>query len=365
MKKNTIKLTRKIQVVIDLPTMEERKEAIGKLYAWQDRAYRTANIMVSHLYVQEMLKEFFYLSEGIQYKLAREQKDEAGILQTSRMNTIYQVTSKRFKGEMPTNIISCLKASLYSTFKKNQEAYWRGDCTLMNFKKDMPFPFTTEGMSKLEYDADKKAFCFRLFKIPLKTYLGRDHSDKWRLLQRVSQGELKLCTSHLQLKDGKTFWLAVFELEKESHHLNPGVIAEVSLSLEYPIVVKVGKNRHQIGNKEEFLHRRLAIQAARKRAQVGATYNKSGKGKKRKLKAVDRFRQKEKNYILQRLHVYSRRLIDFCIQHQAGTLMLMNQEDKIGIAKEEGFVLRNWSYCELMTKIQYKAKKVGIEVIVG
>ncbi|PZW37964.1 hypothetical protein LX95_02757 [Mesonia algae] len=352
-------------MVIDLPTAEERKKAIGKLYAWQDRAYRTANLMVSHLYVQEMLKEFFYLSEDIQYKLAREQKDEAGILQTSRMNTIYQVTSKRFKGEMPTNIISCLKASLYSTFKKNQEAYWRGECALMSFKKDMPFPFTTEGMSKLEYNPTKKAFCFRLFKIPLKTYLGRDHSDKWRLLQRVSQGELKLCTSHLQLKDGKTFWLAVFELEKEVHQLNPGVVAEVSLSLEYPIVVKVGKVRHQIGNKEEFLHRRLAIQAARKRAQVGATYNKSGKGKKRKLKAVDRFRQKEKNYILQRLHVYSRRLIDFCIQHQAGTLMLMNQEDKIGIAKEEGFVLRNWSYCELLTKIQYKADKAGIEVIVG
>lgn len=365
MKKNTIKLTRKIQVHIDLPTAEERKEAIGKLYDWQDRAYRTANIMLTHLFVQDTLKEFFYLSEGINSKLVDEQKDEAGILQTSRMNTIYQVTSKRFKGKMPTNIISCLKASLYSYFKKNKDAYWRGERSLMNFKRDMPFPFTSQGMSQLVYDKEKKAFCFRLFKIPLKTYLGRDHSDKWKLLKRVSQGELKLCTSHLQLKNGKTFWLAVFELEKEQHALKPGVVAEVSLSLEYPLVVKVGTKRFPIGTKEEFLHRRLAIQAARKRTQVGVTYAKSGKGRKRKLKALDTYQQMERNYIKNRLHVYSRRLIDFCVQQQAGTLMLMNQEDKIGIAKEEEFVLRNWSYCELMTNIKYKAEKAGIEVISG
>jgi transposase len=266
---------------------------------------------------------------------------------------------------MPTNIISCLKATMYSNFKKNREAYWRGECSLMNFKRDMPFPFTTEGMSKLIYDKEKKAFCFRLFKIPLKTYLGRDHSDKWKLLKRVTKGELKLCTSHLQLKDGKTFWLAVFELEKEKHALKPGVVAEVSLSLEYPLVLKVGTKRFPIGTKEEFLHRRLAIQAARKRAQVGVTYAKSGKGRKRKLKALENYHQMERNYIKNRLHVYSRRLINFCIQQQAGTLMLMNQEDKIGIAKEEAFVFRNWSYYELITKIQYKANKAGIEVIVG
>lgn len=365
MEKENLKLTRKVQVVIDLPTPEERQHALSTLYGWQDRAYKTANLMVSHLYIQQMMIDFFYLSDEIKYKLADEQKEEVGILKTSRMNTIYQVTSKRFRGKMPTNIISCLKASLYSNFKKNQTAYWRGERSLQNFKKDMPFPFSTEGMSKLIYDKEKKAFCFRLFKIPLKTYLGRDYNDKWMLLQQVAKGELKLCTSHLQLKGGKTFWLAVFEMEKEKHNLNPAVVAEASLSLEYPIVVKVGQEYSQIGNKEEFLHRRLAIQAARKRAQIGATYIKSGKGRKRKLKAVNKFNQTERNYIQHRLHLYSRKLINFCIQKQAGTLMLMNQEDKIGIAKEEGFVLRNWSYHQLINKIKYKANKAGIEVVVG
>ena len=364
MEKPILKLTRKIQLLVDLPTKEERKEALDKLYTWQNRCYRAANLIVSHLYVQEMIKEFFYLSEGIKYKLADEKKDENGILQRSRINTTYRVVSDRFKGEIPTNILSCLNNTLITSFKQNSQEYWKGERSLKNFRRDMAFPFGPEGLSGLSYNAEKRAFCFRLFQVPFKTYLGRDHSDKRVLLQRVIKGETKLCSSQIKLKDGKIFWLPVFEIEKETHCLKPEKIAEASLSLEYPIVVKTDKARLTIGTREEFLYRRLAIQAALKRAQVGATYSKSGKGRKRKLRAVDRLHKAESNYVSHRLHVYSRRLIDFCTKHQAGTLILLNQEDKVGIAKEEAFVLRNWSYYELMTKIKYKADKAGIELII-
>jgi transposase len=227
----------------------------------------------------------------------------------------------------------------------------------------MAFPFPPKSMGRISYNPEKKAFCFRLFSIPFKTYLGKDFTDKRKLLERLVEGDIKLCTSHIKLKDGKTYWLAVFEIDKERHGLKPEVIAEASLSLEYPIIVKVGKAKLTIGTKEEFLYRRLAIQAAYKRAQIGTMFSKSGKGRKRKLKALDRFRQLESNYIHHRIHVYSRRLIDFCVKHQAGTLILLNQEDKMDIAKKEEFVLRNWSYYELMTKIKYKAEKAGIDLI--
>lgn len=364
MVKPTLKLTRKVQILVDLPTQEERKEALDKLYQWQNRCFRAANLIVSHLYVQENIREFFYLSEGIKYKLADEKKDEYGILQRSRINTTYRVVSNRFKGEIPTNILSCLNNTLISSFKQNNLEYWKGERSLKNFRRDMAFPFSLESISGLSYNEEKKTFYFRLFQIPFKTYLGKDYSDKKTLLKQVINGETKLCTSHITLKEGKIFWLPVFEIEKEKHILRPELIAEASLSLEYPLVVKIGENRLSIGTKEEFLYRRLAIQAAHKRAKIGATYSKSGKGVKRKLKAVDKLSKAESNYVSHRIHVYSRRLIDFCIKHQAGTLILLNQEDKIGIAKEEQFVLRNWSYYELMTKIKYKAEKAGIEIII-
>lgn len=363
MEKTTLKLTRKIQLLVDLPTHEERRAALDTVYQWQNRCFRAANLIVTHLYVQEMIKEFFYLSEGVKYKLADEKKDAEGILQRSRINTTYRVVSDRFKGEIPTNILSNLNKTIISSFNKSRPAYWKGEQSLKNFRRDMAFPFSLEGISGLNYNEEKRAFCFRLFQIPFRTYLGKDFSDKHVLLEKVIAGDNKLCTSHIKLIDGKIFWLPVFEIEKEKHCLKPEVIAEASLSLEYPIVAKIGKVRLSIGTREEFLYRRLAIQAARKRAQKGATYSKSGKGVQRKTKAVNKFCKAEHNYIHQRIHVYSRRLINFCIKQQAGTLILVNQEDKIGIAKEEGFVLRNWSYYELMIKIKYKAEKAGIELI--
>ncbi len=34
MEKRTMKLTRKVQIVVDLPTYRQRKEAIDTLYRW-------------------------------------------------------------------------------------------------------------------------------------------------------------------------------------------------------------------------------------------------------------------------------------------------------------------------------------------
>src|SRR3546814_14099550 len=107
--------------------------------------------------------------------------------------------------------------------------------------------------------------------------------------------------------------------------------------------MKVGKAQFQSGNKEEFLHRRLAIQAARHRLQRGSTYNRSGKGRQRKLKSLDDWDAKEKQYVDSRMHLYSRRLIDLCVTSEAGTLRLVHQQQTEQVAKEEEFLLRNWS----------------------
>ena len=137
MGKETIQLTRTIQLKVDAPTKEERKEALVTLYRWQNRSYRAANLIITHLYIQEMIKEFFYLSEGIRYKLVDEKKDEAGLLNRSRMNSIYRVLSNRFKGEIPTLILNALNKKTITTFNYYREEYWRGERSVMNFKRNM------------------------------------------------------------------------------------------------------------------------------------------------------------------------------------------------------------------------------------
>ncbi len=364
MEKSTITLTRKIQLLTDVPS-DQKNEMWEKLYRYQNRCFRAANLIASHLYIQEMIKDFFYLTEEIQYKLVDEKKDQMGMFNRSKTGTTARMVFDRFKGEIPTDILGSLNNTIQSTFSKNKADYWQGTKSLRNYKRDIPIPLPVKCISKMKYDPDKKAFCFNMFAIPVKTYLGKDYTDKRVIMERLLKGDIKLCTSQIQLKDRKIFWLAVFEFEKEEHILKPEIIAEASLSLEHPIVAKANNVRINIGSKEEFLYRRLAIQASQKRIQEGIAYCRSGNGVKRKQQALYKTENLESRYVSHRLHLYSRKLIDFCIRQQAGTLVLKNQEDKIGIAKEQEFVLRNWSYYELQTKIKYKAEKAGIELIIG
>jgi len=362
MEKKQIILTRKIQLLLNSSDPAFRKVCFTKLNEWQRICFRAANYIFTHHYVQEQIREFIYITDEVKVKLADMKKDRDGILTTSKTNTTYQLLSSYFKGEIPMDMIACLNHTLVTSYNNERMAYWKGEKSLRNYKNDIPLPFSAKELKLLPMDKGKD-FCFTLFQIPLKTYLGKDRSDKSTLLKRAAAGGLKLKSCSLKLEKGKIFLLATFEMEKEANQLNNTVIAEASLSLEFPITLKIGRADYQIGNKEEFLHRRIALQNARHRLQMASAFNRSGKGRKRKLKPLLAYKDHEKRYVDQKLHVYSRKLIDLCVKHQAATLILLNQEQKEEIAKADRFLLRNWSYYGLTKKIAYKADKAGITLI--
>jgi len=363
MENNVVILTRKIQILLNSDEPEFRKSCFQKLFEWQRMCFRAANYIFTHHYVQEQIKEFIYISEEIKVKLADMKKDDDGILTTSKANTTYQVLSKYFKGEMPMDILSCLNHTLVSHYNQDRKAYWTGEKSLRNYKRDIPIPFPADKLRLLSMEKGQD-YQFTLFQIPFRTYLGKDKSDKRVLLKRAMGGTLKMGNCALKLEKGKIFLLAAFHMEKEVNELDISIIAEASLGLECPITLKIGKEDFLIGNKEEFLHRRIALQNARRRVIKGATYNKAGHGRKRKLKTAENYSDQEKKYVDYRLHVYSRRLIDLCVKSQAATLILVNQEEKEEIAKDDEFLLRNWSYYGLKEKIAYKANKAGINLII-
>lgn len=361
---NTIILTRKIQLIIESNDKEFIHEVYKTLYHWQHICFRAANYIFTHRFVQEQVKELIYFTEGARIKLADITKDETGILTTSKLNSIQRYLSKQFKGQIPIHILSSLNMTLTQYFNNEKEAYIKGERTLRNYKREIPIPFRGTDITHLRLSDDNKYFRLTLFKIPFRTYLGKDVNDKRQLLEQTIKGEIKLCTSTLKLDKNRIYWLAAFRVKNDQHCLDENIIAEASLSLDYPIIVKIGKARHTIGNKEEFLYRRLAIQSARQRVQHGTIYNRSQHGRKRKLKALNRFKNKERNYVSHKLHLYSRRLIDLCVTYRAATLLLVSQHDKEEAAKADEFLLRNWSYYSLKEKILYKAAKAGIEVII-
>ncbi len=362
MAKDTLILTRKVQVFIDCEDNEMRSSYYAKLFEWQDIVFRASNMVVTHQYVQENMKDFIYLDDRIKAKLTDYAKDGEGIFNTSRLNTTYQLLSHYFKGRLPSNILSNVNTMLNKSFNADRMAYWKGEKSLRNYRKDMPIPFSG---SQLKLSAGGKAGDFKidLFNIPFRTYLGKDRTDKKVLLRRILGEEIKICGSSLQIVKGKLFLLLALEMPKKDTCLEENIIAKASLSAEYPIQVNIGKAGFQIGSKEGFLHRRLAIQAAYERHEKAVVFNKGGKGRKRKFKKLDYYDQKEKSYIDGRLHLYSRRLIDICVASRAGTLILINPSDSQEIDQKGEFILYNWGYYGLLDKIKYKAQLVGINVV--
>ena len=363
MNTNTLITVRKIHLLIDSQDKDFVSQAYKTLYQWQYGCFRAANYISTHCYLQEQLKELIYLTEDAKVKLADIHKDPEGILVTSKLNSTNRILSKHFKGDMPMHILSSLNMTLVRYFNHEKIAYLKGEKAIRSYKRDIPIPFRGADITHLQRVEGKSYFSFRLFKLPFRTYLGKDFTDKRQLLQQVIDGQIKLCTSSIQLEKNKIFLLAAFELPKVTADLDTAVLAEASLSIECPLVVQIGSFRYQIGNKEEFLHQRLAIQAARHRAQKATAFSRGQHGRKRKLKAVVNFAEKEKNYIQHKLHLYSRLLINLCIKHKAATLLLVNQQEQEATAKENPFLLRNWSFYTLKEKILYKAARVGIEVI--
>ena len=361
--RDTVIVTRKVRLFVDCDDQEQRTAYLRKLYDWHDHIYMGANLVLSHQYLLSQLREIPYLNEDTKIKIANATKDPDGVLSTSKMNTTYRVLSSYFKGKYPAAILSPLNQQLFKLFRSDSLAYSRGQRSLRTYKRGMPVPISGNQV-KLANSETGREFKISFLQIPFITYLGRDRGDKRVLLEQALVGMVKICNCALKIVDGKLFLLLVLEVPKKVFELKPHVIAEANLGMEHPIGVNVGKQFLQIGNREEFLYRRLAIQSAVQRLQKAATYNAGGRGRKKKLKSLDKYRNKEHNYVESKLHLYSRKLIDFCVKQGAGTLLLVNQSAKEEVAKEDDFVLRNWGYYGLIEKIRYKAEMVGVNVIV-
>ncbi|MVN90501.1 hypothetical protein [Mucilaginibacter aquatilis] len=355
--------TQKIQIFIDRNNEAEVKAYQEKLYSWQKIAFKGANYIYTHLFLQEQIKEVLYINEGTRAKLCSINVDEDGILTSSQMNSTYRLLSDRFMGEIPTDILNTLNGRLHVTYQQERKLYYTGERSLTNFKRDINLPFSTVSIKRFDMAEDGKNFRFNLFGVPFITWIGKGY-DKRDFLRDVFRGKTKISGCFLKLDKTRIYLYASYKPEAAAHPLDEAVIAEASLSPQQPITVKIGNQSFAIGNKEEFFYRRLAIQGAYKRAQQSVNYNRSENGMRRQHKNLERFKGLEHRYCEQQTHKYSKRLIDICVRNGAGTLLLVGQENKEATAKEDALLIRNWGYQSLKDKIAYKAAAAGIILIV-
>lgn len=354
-------ITRKIQIQINCADKIKRKAYLDTLYKWQRIAYSGANQVASHHFVMDNIKEMIYYEDGVKLKLDNISKSENGMLITSKMNTTYQVLSKKYKGELPMSIASGVNSVVVSTYNKERVNVFNGERSLRSYRNTMPMPAPSKNFTNWVKN-DKGEYEFSFCNIPFITYFGHDRSGNVNIVEGCLSGNYKICDSSIQLTNRKTFLLLCVNIPAKKIELDNDKRAIATLDIEIPIKVTCGKDIFDIGGKEQFLHRRLQIQAALRRLQISCKYNDSGKGRKYKLQAIERFHLKEKNYVTTMLHKYSFELIKFCIDNKCGILDLIDVKEKTSKAKEDEFILRNWSYFGLLNFIRYKAQKYNISV---
>ena len=341
---------------------ENRQEHFNDIYRWQKICVAAANMIATSHYVQENIKDLFFLEDGTKKKLADIKKDEDGILTMSSAGTTYQLLSKKFKGEAPMAMLSGLNAIIQKTYKKETIDIKNGKKSLRTYRDNIPMPLPSQQIRNVEQQPNGN-FKFMAYGKNFVTAFGRDRSNNKVIMERAVSGKYKLCDSSIQLKDKEMFLLAVFQFESEEKKVDETKLMYAELSPSIPIIaVREDGFYTKIGSAEEFLHRRIQIQEALKRSMIAAKYNNGGKGRKKKMKSIDRYQDKEKNYVQTKLHTYSRQLINHCVKNSCGKLILANLKPKSKDVKEMPNLLRNWSYYGLKTFIEYKAKQNNIQV---
>jgi len=118
-----------------------------------------------------------------------------------------------------------------------------------------------------------------------------------------------------------------------------------------------------IENMELFQHAR-ELDKRKKSIQHQAQWcadGRVGHGIKTRLKPLEHIGNKKSNFVDLLNHRYSRYIVNEAIKHGCGKIQM---EDLTGIKnKKKNSYLGDWTYFDLQSKITYKAKSVGIEVV--
>ncbi|MEF9922955.1 MAG: hypothetical protein RR854_00075 [Muribaculaceae bacterium] len=362
--------TKKIQIIIDETDKDKKKEYLNQVYSWVYECRKLANIISTHRFCQDKISDFLYLTEGVKKKLADASKNEDGIFTCSNQNTTY-VVSKSFN--LPSAIRSSLNQIVSLTYNKEKTEYFSGKRSLRSYKNNIPVPFVGTSLKFEEVSRTSesgntfKSYTFILFKVPFICFFGKDRGFIRGLVEKVSNGSYKACGSSIQIDNGKIFLLLAVDIPDENYDLDEKKVCYAFLSVSTPITAVIGDKVIEIGDKDEFLYRRVQIQQARSRLQRSLRYTNGNGSRKNKLSALDRFSDAEHDYCETRSHQYSKALVNICIRNRCGTILLVGQdgrEDYAWSKENEGehFLLRNWGFHCLKEKITYKSKSVGINV---
>ena len=252
----------------------------------------------------------------------------------------------------------------FKTSLKNGLA--KGERTITNYKRD--YPLLTRGRDlKFQYKDDDIIIKW-VNKIVFKVVLGSGKIKENKIelqhtLHKIIDKEYKVGQSSLQFDRNNNLILNLnLDIpDKVKAEVVKDRVLGVDLGIKYPAYMCLNDDtykREHIGSIDDFLRIREQMQDRRRKLQHDLKFIKGGKGRNKKMQALDRLRDKEKNFATTYNHMISKNVVEFAKK---------NQCEYINMEKltKDGFnnaILRNWSYYQLQQYIEYKAEREGIKV---
>lgn len=410
-------ITRKIElkIVKDGLTDEEYDQQWKYLYQINNTIYQAANRISTHCLFndeyemrlklhmpryKEIEKELKKLDSDkktsdkeIRDRLLNERKEldedvknkKKDFLQCSKQNSTYQLVSKEFKQYIPSDILANLNQKIQENYNNNQKKIESGERALSTYKKGMEIPFSIRENKRLKLFVKENGIYLKWFKgILFKLEFGKDASNNRCIVERLIESDKQqkgkgedyvANNSSIKLikkgndKSTRIFLLLSIDIPAKKQVLDKDVVLGVDLGIKCPLYLAINKNdnfKMQIGDIEHFHNQRTMFQKRFKSLQK-LMCTQGGHGRKKKLEPLEKLKEKERNWVHTQNHVYSREVIKQALKQNAGTIHMESLKDfgkgKEGYVKDEyKYLLRYWSYYELQSMIEYKAKLEGIEV---
>lgn len=304
-------------------------------------------------------------------------------LQCSKQNSTYQLVSKEFKQYIPSDILANLNQKIQENYNNNQKKIESGERALSTYKKGMEIPFSIRENKRLKLFIKEEGIYLKWFKeILFRLEFGKDASNNRCIVERLiesdrqqkNKGEDYVANnSSIKLvkygKSTRIFLLLSIDIPAKKQVLDKDVVLGVDLGIKCPLYLAINKNdnfKMQIGDIEHFHNQRTMFQKRFKSLQK-LICTQGGHGRKKKLEPLEKLKEKERNWVHTQNHVYSREVIKQALKQNARTIHMESLKDfgkgKDGYVKDEyKYLLRYWSYYELQSMIEYKAKLEGIEV---
>lgn len=346
-------IVKKVKVIVNNKNEERRKEQYKFIRHSQYAQYQGLNRCMSYLMTGYYCNNMDIKSDG--FKLYKK----------NITNSLFIFNDIEFgKGVDSKSSITQKVKKDFATALKNGLA--KGERAVTNYKRE--FPLMTRGRDlKFKYDTNELDILVNWVNgIQFKCILG-EHKNSLELkhtLHKVISGEYKLTQSSIYFNKKNELILVLgllIDKSTEKRYFVEDRACGVCLGRGVPVYMTLSDDtcvRKSLGSYSEFEKIKLQYKSRRERLYRQLESVKGGKGRKDKLKAMDTFKEKERNFSKTYNHFLSSNIIKFAKKNKCQYINL----EKINSDDLGNRVLGTWTYYDLQTKIKYKADIEGIKI---